>query len=165
TDLIQSWREASPPDAPDRFVINVQPEQAGAFQQALRQAGVKGYDWFPMIRGRLVSINGEAVQAERFATDRGQRLAEREFNPSHSAALPAHNQLSAGRWVGEEADGLSVEQGLAEELGLKLGDTLGFDIAGQIVQRRITSLREVDWASMRVNFFVLFPVSQMPEVP
>ena len=165
TDLIQSWREASPPDAPDRFVINVQPEQAGAFQQALRQAGVTGYDWFPMIRGRLVSINGEEVLADRFATDRGQRLAEREFNLSHSAALPAHNQLSAGRWVSEEADGLSVEQGLAEELGLKLGDTLGFDIAGQTVQRRITSLREVDWASMRVNFFVLFPVSQMPEVP
>lgn len=165
TDLIQSWREASPPDAPNRFVINVQPEQAAPFQQALRQAGVTGYDWFPMIRGRLVSINGEAVQADRFPTERGQRLAEREFNLSHSAALPAHNQLSAGRWTPEEADGLSVEQGLAEELGLKLGDTLGFDIAGLTVQRRITSLREVDWASMRVNFFVLFPVSQMPEVP
>ncbi|MBX3609236.1 MAG: FtsX-like permease family protein [Hydrogenophaga sp.] len=165
TDLIQSWRDATPPDAPNRFVINVQPEQAEPFQQALRDAGVQRYDWFPMIRGRLVAINGQSVQPEQFATERGKRLAEREFNLSHTAELPAHNRVAAGRWTPEEADGLSVEQGLANELGLKLGDQLDFDIAGQILPRKVTSVREVDWTSMRVNFFVLYPVSQMPDVP
>ena len=165
TDLIASWRQATPPDAPNRFVINLQPEQGDAFQQTLKAAGVQRYDWFPMIRGRLVTVNGQAVQPESYATDRAQRLVEREFNLSHAAERPAHNAVTAGRWTPDEADGLSVEEGLAEELGLKLGDRLGFDIAGQVVERRITSLRKVDWSSMRVNFFVIFPVSQMADVP
>ncbi len=165
TDLIASWRNATPPDAPNRFVINVQPEQAEPFQQALQAAGVQKYDWFPMIRGRLVAVNGAAVVPEQYATDRAQRLVEREFNLSNSAQPPAHNQVVAGRWTPEEANGLSVEEGLAEELGLKLGDRLGFDIAGQVVERRITSLRKVDWSSMRVNFFVMYPVAQMNDVP
>lgn len=165
TDLIASWRNATPPDAPNRFVINIQPDQAEPFQQALRQAGVQRYDWFPMFRGRLVAVNGEAVRPENYASDRAQRLAEREFNLSHSAVQPAHNEVVAGRWTPDEADGVSVEEGLAEELGLKLGDRMAFDIAGQVVERRITSLRKVDWTSMRVNFFVLYPVAQMPDVP
>jgi len=71
----------------------------------------------------------------------------------------------AGRWAANEADGLSVEDGLAVQLGLKLGDTLRFDIGGQLKESRITSLRKVDWASMHVNFFVIFPVAEMSDVP
>lgn len=165
TDLIESWRQATPPDAPDRFVINVQPDQAEAFQQRLKADGVTGFDWFPMIRGRLVAVNGKAVEPSQFESDRAQRLVEREFNLSHSNTLPDHNTVSVGQWRADEAEGLSVEQGLADELGLRLGDTMSFDIAGQVIERRITSLREVDWASLRVNFFVIFPVADMPGVP
>ncbi|MDH5338230.1 MAG: ABC transporter permease [Rubrivivax sp.] len=165
TDLIDSWRRATPPDAPNRFVINVQPDQAQTFQAALKQAGVARYDWFPMIRGRLVTINGTPVRADDFADERAQRLAEREFNLSHDTVLPAKNEIVAGRWTADEADGLSVEQGLAESLGLKLGDRLRFDIAGIPLEARITSLRKVDWGSMRVNFFVIFPRAQMGDVP
>jgi putative ABC transport system permease protein len=165
TDLIGAWRQATPPDAPNRFVINLQPDQGEAFKQMLTEAGVKRYDWYPMIRGRLVAINGQAVTPSNFADDRAQRLVEREFNLSHDARLPAHNQLAGGRWTPEEADALSVEEGLATTLGLKLGDTLRFDIAGQMKEGRVTSLRHVDWGSMRVNFFVMFPVSAMPELP
>jgi putative ABC transport system permease protein len=78
---------------------------------------------------------------------------------------PDHNEIVAGRWVADEADGLSVEEGLAQELKLKLGDTLRFDIAGVMQEGRITTLRKVDWGSMRVNFFVLFPRAQMADVP
>jgi len=167
TDLIASWRAATPASAPDRFVINIQPDQSAAFRQVLADAGVKGYDWYPMIRGRLTTINGDAVQASRFADDRAQRLAEREFNLSHTAELPAHNLLVGGQWGKAAAGelGLSVEEGLAKTLGLKLGDQLAFDIAGQPVQGRITSLRKVDWSSMRVNFFVLFEKAELPELP
>ncbi len=162
TDLIASWRQATPPDAPNRFVINIQPDQASAFRQTLLAADVKRYDWFPMIRGRLVTVNGQTVRGEGRG-DRAQRLIEREFNLSHAAELPQHNTVVGGRWQAEEADALSVEEGLAQTLGLKLGDTLGFDIAGQVVQGRITSLRKVDWASMRVNFFVMFPRSTLDD--
>ena len=163
TDLISSWRQATPPDAPNRFVINVQPEQGEAFQQQLREAGVSGYDWYPMIRGRLVAVNGRPVKPEDYAEDRAQRLVEREFNLSHDARLPSHNQVVAGRWTADEAGAISVEEGLATTLGVKLGDTLAFDIAGVQQQGRITSLRKVDWGSMRVNFFVLFPTATLPE--
>ncbi|MCP5271300.1 MAG: ABC transporter permease [Burkholderiaceae bacterium] len=165
TDLIASWRQATPPDAPDRFVINVQPEQAEPFQAALKAEGVARYDWYPMIRGRLTAINGKSVKAEDFEGERAQRLAEREFNLSHDAALPAHNSVVAGRWTADEAGAISVEDGLAKELGLGLGDSMTFDVAGIPVTAKITSLREVDWGSMRVNFFVLFPVARMDDVP
>lgn len=165
TDLIASWRSATPAGAPDRFVINIQPDQGDAFRRALADAGVAKFDWYPMIRGRLTAIDGAAVQAGRFADVRAQRLAEREFNLSQAAEVPAHNEIVAGRWGSASAGelGLSVEAGLAETLGLKLGDTLAFDIAGQPVQGRITSLRKVDWSSMRVNFFVLFETATLPE--
>ncbi|RVT49302.1 ABC transporter permease [Rubrivivax albus] len=165
TDLIASWRQATPPDAPDRFVINVQPEQAEPFQAALKAEGVARYDWYPMIRGRLTAINGKSVKAEDFEGERAQRLAEREFNLSHDARLPVHNSVVAGRWTADEAGAISVEDGLAKELGLGLGDSMTFDVAGIPVTAKITSLREVDWGSMRVNFFVLFPVAQMDDVP
>ncbi|HWP19285.1 MAG TPA: FtsX-like permease family protein [Burkholderiaceae bacterium] len=165
TDLISSWRAATPPDAPNRFVINIQPEQGEAFREHLARSGVHRYDWYPMIRGRLVEVNGRPVQVDDYVDDRARRLVDREFNLSHAAAMPEHNQLVGGRWRAEEADGLSVEEGLAQTLGLRLGDRLGFAIAGMMVEGRITSLRKVDWASMRVNFFVMFPKAHMPELP
>ncbi|NUZ06879.1 ABC transporter permease [Piscinibacter koreensis] len=165
TDLIGSWRSATPKDAPNRFVINVQPAQADAFQQRLREAGVTRYDWYPMIRGRLVAINGRAVDPDAYADTRAQRLLDREFNLSHSPALPGHNTVEGGRWVPDEPNALSVESGLAETLGLKLGDRLRFDMAGETAEGRITSLRKVDWSSMRVNFFVLFPTTEMADAP
>jgi putative ABC transport system permease protein len=165
TDLIASWRAATPPDAPNRFVINIQPEQGEAFRQALTAAGITRYDWYPMIRGRLVSINGRAVAPDSFSDERAKRLVEREFNLSHDAQLPGHNRISAGSWTVEEADAVSVEDGLAKTLGVGIGDRLAFDIAGTLREGRITSLRKVDWASMRVNFFVMFPISAMPGLP
>ncbi|MFN3611397.1 ABC transporter permease [Tepidimonas sp.] len=166
TDLIDSWRQATPPDAPNRFVINIQPDQAESFRAHLQAQGVDRYDWYPMVRGRLVAINGQPVRPEQFSGDRAQRLVEREFNLSYSRELPAHNPLAAGRWQPDEVGAISIETGLAETLGLRLGDRMAFDIAGVSHEARITSLRKVDWASMHVNFFALFPVQSMPaEVP
>ena len=165
TDLISSWRRATPADAPNRFVINLQPEQVEPFRRLIEGAGVKRYDLYPMIRGRLVAINERTVSAADYVEERAARLVEREFNLSHSAELPPHNPVVAGQWVADEPGAISVEEGLAETLSLKLGDTLVFDIAGQRVSARITSLRKVDWGSMRVNFFAMFPVGRMTDVP
>ena len=165
TDLIASWRNATPPDAPNRFVINVQPDQSESFQQALRDGGVQRFDWYPMIRGRLATINDQAVNAESYTEDRVARLVEREFNLSHTATAPEHNEVIEGRWLDNEPGAISIEAGLAKDLGVGVGDRLGFDIAGQMVDARITSVRKVDWASMRVNFFVVFTQGQMSDVP
>ena len=165
TDLIASWRAATPADAPNRFVINVMPDQGEAFRATLRAAGVSRMDWYPMFRGRLVAINGRDVNPVDYAEERARHLVEREFNLSHAAEQPAHNRIAAGRWVANEAGAISVEQGLADTLRLKLGDTLRFDVAGTPVEARVSSLRQVDWASMHVNFFAMFPLAEMPEVP
>ena len=165
TDLVASWRQATPKDAPDRFVINVQPDQAQAFLAHLQAAGVRSPDWYPMVRGRLVAINDREVRSSDYGGERARRLVDREFNLSYTDQLPAHNPLLAGRWVAGESDGVSVEQGIADTLGLKLGDRLRFDMGGITHEARISSLRKVDWSSMRANFFVLFPLRDMPELP
>jgi putative ABC transport system permease protein len=141
------------------------PEQADAFQQALRAGGVQRYDWFPMIRGRLVAVNGRSVGPDDYTDDRAKRLVDREFNLSHSPVQPAHNEIVGGRWTPEEGGAVSVEEGIAGTLGLKLGDVLRFDVGGLQNEARVTSLRKVDWSSMRANFFVMYPVSRMPDVP
>ncbi len=161
TDLISSWRNATPVDAPNRFVINIQPTQAEPFLQTLREAGVNKLDMFPMIRARLVAVNDVTVTPDSYTEERAQRLVDREFNVSFSADQPEHNKVVAGAWQAEEADGLSIEEGIAKTLKLKLGDTLRFDMAGVLHEARITSVRRVDWASMHANFFVMYPVSRM----
>jgi putative ABC transport system permease protein len=165
TDLIASWRKATPPDAPNRFVINIMPEQGDAFVKSLKDAGISKFDYFPMIRGRLIAINGQATSPETLTDERAKRLVDREFNLSHSATNPSHNVVVAGQWTAEEKDAISVEEGIATTLGLKLGDALAFDIGGIQVVSKITSLRKVDWGSMRANFFVMYPVSVLPDVP
>ncbi len=165
TDLVASWRQATPQDAPDRFVLNVQPDQAKDFLSHLQGAGVRSPDWFPMVRGRLVAVNDREVRPADYAGERARRLVDREFNLSYTDQLPAHNPVLAGRWVAGEQDGVSVEQGIAETLGLQLGDRLRFDMGGVVHEARITSLRKVDWSSMRANFFMLFPLAEMPDLP
>jgi putative ABC transport system permease protein len=165
TDLISSWRQATPPDAPNRFVINIMPDQGPAFRQFLQDKGVARYDWFPMIRGRLVAVNGKPVSPDDFTEDRARRLVDREFNISHTATRPAHNEVVQGRWTPDEAGAISVEAGIAETLGLKLGDVVQFDMGGVQSEARITSLRKVDWSSMRANFFVIYPVDTLADLP
>ena len=165
TDLLSSWRQVTPANAPDHFVINVQPDQQQAFRSHVAQSGAELVDWFPMVRGRLVSINGKAVKAEDFEGDRAQRLVEREFNLSYSSSLPDQNTLVQGQWQSGDSGQVSVEDGLANTLGLKLGDRVGFDMAGVVHEARITSVRKVDWTSMRANFFMIYPVASMPQWP
>ncbi len=165
TDLISSWKKATPADAPNRIVINVSPDQSDDFQQTLKSAGVEKFDWYPMIRGRLVAINGRDVSADDFIEDRAKRLVDREFNLSHGAVRPSSNLIVEGRWTEEEKGAISMEEGIAQTLGLNLGDTVRFDIAGVQTESKITSMRKVDWGSMRANFFAMYPVSQMGQVP
>ena len=163
--MIHSWQESTPKDAPNRFVINVMPEQTKDFLHALDESGVKERDWYPMIRGRLTQINGKSVSQADFNDDQARRMVERDFNLSFSETLPNYDTITQGQWVSGDTNGLSLEEGLAKTLHIKLGDELSFDIAGVSKSARVSSLRSVNWTSMRVNFFVMFPLKEMPSLP
>lgn len=166
-DLLAAWQRAVPVDAPNRFVINIQPEQlAGVRESFVRHRLAPVFS--PMIRGRLTSINGVAVGPEKYEDERAKRLVDREFNLSYQADLPAGNRVTAGRWFDRRDSGrgvASVEEGLAKTLGLKLGDRLEFTIAGERVDVEVVGLRKLNWDSMRVNFFVLTPPKVLDDFP
>jgi putative ABC transport system permease protein len=164
TDLIDAWRRASPPDAPNRFVINIQPDQREAVEQALA-AGRIAADLQPMVRGRLIEVNGKDATQHVPVGERAQRLVEREFNLSYGAQPPAHNTVVAGRWFDASAMEVSAELGILKTLGLKMGDTVVFDVAGERVEVRITNVRKLAWDSMRANFFMILSPAALDDRP
>jgi len=170
TDLLDRWQMSLADDAPNRFIINVQDDQVDAVAAFIAAQGLATPDLYPMVRGRLVMHNGEAVSgkdyeaaADEAASDdddaeRGRRWAEREFNLSTATTLRDDNKVTAGAFWPQEGTSvpeLSVEEEFAADLGWKIGDTVGFDIAGQRMEATITSFRSVDWESFRPNFFVI----------
>ena len=169
-DLLNSWQNQLPADAPNRFIINIQPEQRQALLDFFTTAGLPAPFLEPMIRGRLVAINGEEITDDRYSDERAQHLANREFNLSWSSELPSGNRIKAGQWHGQarmingETE-FSVEQGLARTLGLALDDRLTYEVAGQQITGRISSLRQLNWDSMRVNFFVITPPGALDDFP
>ena len=168
SDLIGAWRQASPPDAPNRFVIGIQPEQLQPMQEFFRAARMPLPEVYPMVRGRLTAVNDKPVSEKDYPDERAKRLVEREFNLSFMDKLPGHNQISAGRWFDpknrKEAEA-SVEEGIAKTLGLKIGDRLTYTAAGEAFSARITSLRKLKWDSMKVNFFVVTPPWVLENAP
>ena len=159
TDLLARWQLSLAGTAPNRFIINVQDDQVQAVRAHIARAGLAPPELFPMVRARLVAANGKPVTGADYAAqgERARRMAEREFNLSTASALRDDNKVVAGRfWHGRPAHPeLSVEEDFARTLGWKLGDRIGFDIAGQRFDATITSLRSIEWESFRPNFFVL----------
>ena len=164
-DLVDAWRRTAPPDAPNRFLMGVQPGQVDAVKAFLRSHGLGAPELYPMVRGRVVAVDGKPTSEAEFADERARRLMEREFNLSYMDTLPAHNAIAAGRWLDPARAELSVEEGIAARLGWHLGDELTFDIGGELMSGRITSLRRLRWDSMKVNFFVIAPPQLLAKFP
>lgn len=165
-DLLHGWQGNLPPDAPNRFVIHIQPDQLDSVAAFFSRHGLAPPVLLPMVRGRLVAINQRTVRAEDYADPRTQGLVEREFNLSWMEQLPDWNEVADGKWWEPDEDGqLSVEEGIAQTLGIKLGDELGYDVAGSRFTARVTSLRKVQWDSMRVNFFVIATPGLLKDFP
>jgi putative ABC transport system permease protein len=164
-DLVDAWRRSAPPDAPNRFLIGVQPEQLEPLQAFFAAHKVPVPDLYPMVRGRLVEVNGAPVSEADFSEERAKRLVEREFNLSYMSELPSHNTIVAGAWFTPLSKEVSVEQGIAERLGWKLGDELTFQVGSDRFSARISSLRKLRWDSMKVNFFVVTPPAVLEGFP
>lgn len=165
TDLIAGWQRTLPDDAPNRFLINVQDDQKDDVQKLLQDAGFSAVTLSPMVRGRLVARNGQQLSAADYEDTRAQRLIDREFNLSYAPALPDPNQIISGRALDPALSEVSLETGLAKSLQLSLGDTLEFDVAGQPVNVKVTSIRRVDWDSMRANFFAIMTPEALKDAP
>ncbi|MFO1406012.1 MAG: FtsX-like permease family protein [Steroidobacteraceae bacterium] len=166
-DLLREWRASLPADAPNHFMINIRPDEGGAVQAFLADRGLRDAGLVPMVRARLSAVNGVPVERLTFDSDRAQGFVERESNLTWAARLGRDNRIVAGRWW-RDGDGggprVSVEKEYAETLGLKLGDTLTYDVAGEPVTATITSLREVQWDSFQPNFFLVFSPGVLEDV-
>jgi len=167
SDLIASWRAQLPPDAPNYFLVNIAPQQQAAVASFLTQHRLQASALYPMVRGRLVSKNGSPIAATLPPESRNNPSLRRELNLTWTATLPANNTVLAGHWHGERraAAEISVESGMAEQLNLVVGDTLGFQVGDQTLTARISSIRSVKWDSMQPNFFVIFAPGQLDALP
>lgn len=175
-DLLQSWRGNLPPDAPNRFIVNIQPDQRQAVQDFFARAHLPQPLLLPMVRGRLIAINAIPISGDSYADPRARDLVEREFNLSWAEQMPEWNELVSGSWWrtgGQKAEDrgqedraqLSVEEGIAERLGIRLGDELTYDVAGSRFTARVVNLRKVEWDSMKVNFFVIATPELLRDYP
>ncbi|WP_244849096.1 ABC transporter permease [Caballeronia sp. SL2Y3] len=165
-DLIKGWRDATPPDAPNEFLIDIQPDQRDGVLAYLHGHGQPDAVLSPMVRARLVAINGKAVNPDSYDKPDAKRLVDREFNLSYTTALPDDNRVTQGAWYGASGKPqVSMEEGIAKTIRVKMGDMLRFDVAGLPVEAPVTSLRKVDWNSFKVNFFVLMPPEALADLP
>ena len=151
-DLLGEFSARLPADAPNRFLVNVADGEREGILADLRQAGAVTSDFYPMVRGRLVSIASEAV---RDTDEDGREGVNRELNFTTTATLPPDNTLTAGRWLDGPGQ-VSVDKDLAKRLDIALGDTLGFTIEGRSFKAQVTSLRAIKWDNMRPNFYMIF---------
>ncbi|MHB1236962.1 MAG: ABC transporter permease [Gallionella sp.] len=165
-DLMDSWRSRLPPDAPNRFIVNIQPGQRAAVLEFFARHKLSPPELFPMVRGRLVEINHQPVSGDDYPDPRARALAERETNLSWLDHLPEGNELVQGKWFArDDKSVLSVEEGIAKTLGIHMGDTLTYDVAGSRFSAQVVNLRKVEWDSMQVNFFVVAAPGMLENFP
>jgi putative ABC transport system permease protein len=166
-DLLATWKAKLPADAPNRFIVNIQPEQRAPLRELFRSSGIGEPVVYPMVRGRYVAKNGAPLDVEQF-DQRNRRMVEREFNLSYMETMPGHNRVVSGRRFAPEdmaGGALSVEEGIAKNLGWKIGDRLSWQVAGQTFTAPIASIRKLDWDSMQVNFFVIATPGLLQNAP
>ena len=159
-DLLDEWQASLPADTPNHYLVNIRADQTGALSSFFAERGLNEPRLFPIVSGRLTAIEGERVAPADLPTERGRRFAEREQNLSWAEMLPEDNTIVDGRWWTEADRGrdlVSVSTEFAEELGVGVGDTLTFDVAGEAIDAEVASIRDVRWDNFRPNFFLVFP--------
>lgn len=199
-DLLQSWQGKLPPGTPNRFIVNIQPEQQQALLDFFARQSLPQPQLLPMVRGRLIAINALPISGDSYPDPRARELVEREFNLSWAEQMPEWNELVGGSWwqplsneqstssfphrresrekskeldsrlrgsdgITNERRELSVEEGIAERLGIHVGDELTYDVAGSRFTARVANLRKVQWDSMKVNFFVIATPELLRDYP
>jgi putative ABC transport system permease protein len=168
TDLLEGWRQSLSEDAPNHFLINIQPEERGSIAEIFQSEGVAPPQFVPLVRARMTEINDESVKTREYPVRDGEWMANREANLTWADEMSSSNELVEGEWWAPGYDGeplVSVEQEAAMEMGLELGDRLRFVVAGQDVEARVTSFREVNWDSFQPNFFLVLSPGSLDGYP
>ncbi len=168
SELLQNWKEQLPDQAPNNFLINIQPWQVATLEDYFKANGITHSGIYPMVRGRLSHINDQAAEQQLPQGSPGRRAIRRELNLTFSDQLAADNRIEAGRWwqPGDQGKALiSLERDLARDLGVGLGDRLRFSFGERSVDAEIISLRSLDWGSLRPNFFVVFAPGGLEGLP
>lgn len=168
TDLLAGWQNRLPDDAPNYFLINIQPDQVEGIQNHLSISLNNDITLYPMIRGRLTKINDSNINPDDYEDPSANRLAAREFNLSYADTMQDDNRIVAGEWWSESENienYFSVEEGIAETLGIKIGDNLSYSIAGQEIKGKVLNLRWVEWDSFNANFFVVSNTDALMSYP
>jgi len=166
-DLLAAWEQDLPEDAPNVFVVNIQPDQAPGFAARLEADGIETTGLYPMVRARLVKHNDQPILGSN-PTESEKRRARREYNLSFSNELPMNNEIVAGEWWSTDGSApplLSIEREWAEERGFAIGDTLTFKAAGIETTATVSNWREVDWESFQVNFFAVATPAMLEGFP
>ncbi len=167
-ELLDTWQDQLPTDAPNHFVLNVLPADRDAFAARIEALSDHAAPLYPVVPGRLVAINGEPVRQLVSKESQGERAIRRDLSLTWAQDLPSDNRLTAGEWwdgSSGELPGVSVEAELAESLQVKLGDTLSFTVGGLTRDASVTSLREVNWDSFQPNFYMIFEPQTLQDVP
>nr|WP_294973543.1 ABC transporter permease [uncultured Pseudomonas sp.] len=167
-ELLDTWHAQLPANAPNHFALNILPAEKDSFEQRVKKLSPNAEDLYPMVPGRLVAVNGQPVHALNEDV-RSERALQRDLGLTWSARLPAGNQIVAGQWwqAGENngLPGVSVEEKLAGNLGLNVGDRLSFSVAGQTREAQVRSLRSVKWDNFQPNFFMVFEPGTLTDLP
>jgi len=166
-DLMETWRDSLPVDAPNQFMINIQPHEVSQMQQFLAAQDMDVPRFVPLVRARMTAINGEDVSQMSFEDPQGERWAKRESNLSFADEIQTGNQLTKGQWWPADTSNheVSVEENFGRELGVKIGDELSFDIAGEPVKATVTSFRSIEWDTFQPNFFMVFSRAALEGYP
>lgn len=161
TDLLSDWRRTLPPDAPNAFALNIAEYEKDAYLATLDEAGIVRSQAFPIIRGRLTEINGTDAKAQTQGEE-GSDALRRELNFTWGHSLPEYNEVLSGQWT--KTNGVSVEEDVARDLGLKIGDTLTFVINSQRFEAVVNTIRHVEWRDMKPNFYFIFTPDVMRDI-
>ena len=168
-ELLDTWQNQLPKDAPNYFALNILPADKDAFGARLMALQAQAAPLYPVVPGRLISINGEPVQAIVSKDSSGDKAIQRDLSLTWAANLPAGNQLTAGDWwTGQptgDLPGVSVEAKVADSLKLKLGDRLMFSVGGFNREAQVTSLRSINWDNFQPNFFMIFQPGTLQDLP
>jgi putative ABC transport system permease protein len=168
TDLLEGWRQTMAEDAPNHFMINIQPQELDSVASIFADAGIQAPKFVPLVRARMSTINGESVKDREYPTRDGSWMANREANLSFAAELSDSNEIVAGDWWGEGYSGpplVSIEEEAATDTGLVIGDELTFVIAGRELDVTIASIRKINWDSFQPNFFMVFSPGALDGMP
>ncbi|WP_145519112.1 putative ABC transporter permease subunit YbbP [Yersinia bercovieri] len=163
-DLLDRWQQQLPPDSPNYFLLNMTPQQVPQVTEFLAQHQITPATFYPIVRVRLSEINQQLATERVHEDDPGGEAVNRELNLTWQQDLPAHNILTAGQWP-PKADEVSMEQGIADRLGIKIGDKLTFSGDTQSFEATVSSIRQVDWESLRPNFYFIFPPGALDKQP